>query len=317
MNEDGTGLTNLTNNNAADHAPSWSEDGSKITFVSDQYGQWNIFVMDPDGRNPQLLPGESRRATDPAWSPDGKKVVFVLTRPTFSHLLGDQVGLANKLSLVIAVLYEAFVPFLTLALMLVGVKRFTERLDKEFRRPIYLDTDKLAEVALKSVCDHLHICADEDIYTDKNKSGVERFPLPIPLDADSLAETTYKVAKEVRELLKIPNDKKKELLVSSVAGRRERGLKFLFKRRDERRWYWVESELDGEILAFEGTPRLEELQIVSMSRTDSGGLSMRVGRWVESEKKDEETGEFTFVSEEKRYDVEVDEWGYILSLEEQ
>ncbi len=311
MNVDGTDLTNLTNNNAADRAPSWSYDGSKITFVSDRQGQWDIFIMDPDGRNPQLLPGESRRVIDPAWSPDGKKIAFVVASPnTFSVLLSDQVGLTRNLSLIIAMLYVGFVPFLILALMLVGVKSFTKRLDKEFPRPIYLDTDNLAKVALKSTRAHLHVPIEE------NGPGTECSPLPIPLDADRLAETTREVAKSVRKLLKIPDERKQELLVLSVAGRRERGLNFLFERRDEQRWYRVESELDGQILALEGSPRVEELQIISMSRTASGGLNMVVSRQTESEKEDEK-GVIKFISEEKRYEVETDEWGRILSLKEE
>ena len=48
-NPDGTGVTNLTNNAAADSFPAWSPDGSEIAFRSDRDGDSEIFVMNADG----------------------------------------------------------------------------------------------------------------------------------------------------------------------------------------------------------------------------------------------------------------------------
>src|SRR5436309_1871051 len=45
VNPDGTELTNLTNSQADDAAPTWSPDGSKIAFVSSR-GSGGIYVMD-------------------------------------------------------------------------------------------------------------------------------------------------------------------------------------------------------------------------------------------------------------------------------
>ena len=53
-----------------------------------------------------------------------------------------------------------------------------------------------------------------------------------------------------------------------------------------------------------------------MNRTDSGGLQIAVGRQFETKKPVEGSPDFKRVLEEKRYDVEVDEWGYIRSLKE-
>jgi hypothetical protein len=61
--------------------------------------------------------------------------------------------------------------------------------------------------------------------------------------------------------------------------------------------------------------QMRDLKIVSMSRTDDGGLTIVVSRQVKSQKKDEK-GEFITVSEEKRYIVEADEWAHICSLKE-
>ncbi len=62
----------------AERMPSWSPDGRWIAFFSDQTGEYELFVMQSDGR------GETRQLTndgkayryDPVWSPDSKHVVF-------------------------------------------------------------------------------------------------------------------------------------------------------------------------------------------------------------------------------------------------
>ena len=59
-----------------DRRPEWSPDGSQIAFISDRSGNWDIWVMEPDGTNPRQL------TTDPAddkgigWSPDGRCIAF-------------------------------------------------------------------------------------------------------------------------------------------------------------------------------------------------------------------------------------------------
>src|SRR5690349_10791004 len=54
VNDDGTGLQNLTNNPAEDAYPAWSPDGERIAFQSNRNGNWNIYLMDTDGGN--LMP---------------------------------------------------------------------------------------------------------------------------------------------------------------------------------------------------------------------------------------------------------------------
>jgi len=49
MNADGTGVTQLTDNDDGDWDPAWSPNGDKITFYSDRDGDSEIFVMNLDG----------------------------------------------------------------------------------------------------------------------------------------------------------------------------------------------------------------------------------------------------------------------------
>ncbi len=61
MNDAGTGVTRLTTTSANDQFADWSPDGTKIAFSSDRKGQWDIYVMDADGRNVRAL------TDDPGW----------------------------------------------------------------------------------------------------------------------------------------------------------------------------------------------------------------------------------------------------------
>jgi len=76
MDVGGTGLTQLTHNQADDEGPSWSPDGSRIALHSNRDGHSQIYVMDADGSN------ETRLLTSAAWdawvywSPDGTKIAF-------------------------------------------------------------------------------------------------------------------------------------------------------------------------------------------------------------------------------------------------
>jgi Tol biopolymer transport system component len=80
INADGTGLTNLTNNDAGDVLPSWSPDGSKIAFTSERDGNTEIYVMNADGSDQIRLTGNPASDFWPDWSPDGAKIAFASDR---------------------------------------------------------------------------------------------------------------------------------------------------------------------------------------------------------------------------------------------
>ena len=77
---DGSGLRQLTDNNASDMAPAWSPNGTHIVFVSDRDGNKEIYVMGHDGSEPQRLTNDSAYESHPAWSHDGARIAFVSER---------------------------------------------------------------------------------------------------------------------------------------------------------------------------------------------------------------------------------------------
>jgi TolB protein len=72
----------LTANRAADFAPRWSPDGTRLVFVSNRDGDDEIFIMNADGSGVRQLTRNRVRDETPAWSPDGTRIAFVHERPT-------------------------------------------------------------------------------------------------------------------------------------------------------------------------------------------------------------------------------------------
>lgn len=66
---DGTGLTNLTHDPEPDWQPDWSPDGSKIVFARGPSDPLDIWIMNADGSQRQLIVEEPGRDEQPYWRP--------------------------------------------------------------------------------------------------------------------------------------------------------------------------------------------------------------------------------------------------------
>src|SRR6266550_3870165 len=67
MNADGTGVTRLTDNPAADGDPAWSPDGTRLAFTSARDGNNEIYVMNADGSGVTRLTNDPNQDGHPAW----------------------------------------------------------------------------------------------------------------------------------------------------------------------------------------------------------------------------------------------------------
>lgn len=79
VNQDGTGLQQLTFDPAGDRDPAWSPDGRRMVFSSNRGGlsQQDLFVMDADGSNiVNLTNSPNSGEFVPDWSPDGTHILF-------------------------------------------------------------------------------------------------------------------------------------------------------------------------------------------------------------------------------------------------
>ncbi|MDA1192724.1 MAG: hypothetical protein O3A46_13710 [Candidatus Poribacteria bacterium] len=76
INADGSNLTRLTHKpDGWNLSPSWSPDGSRIVFNSENGDKSDLFVVDSDGTGlTRLFPGGKHIM--PEWSPDGESIVF-------------------------------------------------------------------------------------------------------------------------------------------------------------------------------------------------------------------------------------------------
>jgi Tol biopolymer transport system component len=75
---DGSNLTRLTDDPAADYAPAWSPDGARLAFASSRSGNSQIYVMSANGSGVSQLTSDDQNDL-PIWLPDGMHIAFRTT----------------------------------------------------------------------------------------------------------------------------------------------------------------------------------------------------------------------------------------------
>jgi TolB protein len=80
MNADGSDQKRLTFQGSYNTHPDWSPDGSWIAYESRVGGQFDIWLIDPEGS--VNVPIVSHRLSDesPTWAPNGRKLAFSSSR---------------------------------------------------------------------------------------------------------------------------------------------------------------------------------------------------------------------------------------------
>jgi dipeptidyl aminopeptidase/acylaminoacyl peptidase len=80
VNEDGTGMTQLTDDPGWNYLPAWSSDGSRIAFVSTRDGNDEIYVMNADGSAQMRLTQSANEDLNPSWAPGEDRIAFQSNR---------------------------------------------------------------------------------------------------------------------------------------------------------------------------------------------------------------------------------------------
>jgi TolB protein len=75
-NFDGSGLRQITNNGSINMSPSWSPDGTKITYTSFREGKADIYVYNLLTQKTAKLTSGFGNNSGANWHPDGRKIAF-------------------------------------------------------------------------------------------------------------------------------------------------------------------------------------------------------------------------------------------------
>ena len=87
VRSDGSGQTNLTEDDAVDRSPRWSPNGDRLAFFSNIAGTNQIWLMNPDGSNKRQLTFSPFACSFPVWAPDGLRLAY-----NFNGMKGPQRG---------------------------------------------------------------------------------------------------------------------------------------------------------------------------------------------------------------------------------
>jgi Tol biopolymer transport system component len=81
MNFDGSNVTRVTNNPAADGHPAWSPEGTRLVFETNKDGRFQLYLINADGTNQTRLTNVAADDEHPIWIPGCiERIVFASNR---------------------------------------------------------------------------------------------------------------------------------------------------------------------------------------------------------------------------------------------
>ncbi|MCS7070226.1 MAG: DPP IV N-terminal domain-containing protein, partial [Anaerolinea sp.] len=93
-------ITQMTGSRLA--FPSWSPDGTRVAFASDQDGDFELYVISTGGSDLRQLTSNTALDTAPAWSPDGTTLIYTsdIDSPGFTEIYRIEIatGLITRLT---------------------------------------------------------------------------------------------------------------------------------------------------------------------------------------------------------------------------
>lgn len=75
LGSDGSTLQ-VTDHTENDYMPRWSPDGQSLVFISDRYGDPDVFTIDLASDVEEQITSSAEAESDPSWSPDGQYIIF-------------------------------------------------------------------------------------------------------------------------------------------------------------------------------------------------------------------------------------------------
>jgi Tol biopolymer transport system component len=79
-------LTPLLQDSSTNIQAALAPDRTRIAFSSNRNGNFDLYLMDADGRNLRRLTSEAGNEGDPSWTPDGARIVYTFTRGTTTQI---------------------------------------------------------------------------------------------------------------------------------------------------------------------------------------------------------------------------------------
>ncbi|MEO7367074.1 MAG: DPP IV N-terminal domain-containing protein, partial [Gemmatimonadaceae bacterium] len=70
----------LTSNTSEEQTPMWAPDASRIAFATNRDGNFEIYSMNPDGKDQKNLTNDPGGDARPWWSARGREICFTSTR---------------------------------------------------------------------------------------------------------------------------------------------------------------------------------------------------------------------------------------------